>query len=56
MGFNLSKNAKGGAICYGPYQISVITTQSRAWGVSGCGMGHDRTNWTMWQRMVTKVI
>jgi len=30
-------------MCYGPYQISVTTTQSGAWGVGGRGTGHDRT-------------
>jgi len=29
--------------CYRPYQLSVTTTQSGAWGVGGCGMDHDRT-------------
>jgi len=42
-------------IYYGPYQPSVTTTQSGAWGVSGRGTGHNGTYWTMWQRMVTEV-
>jgi len=29
--------------CYGPYQLSVTTTQSGAWGVGGRGMDHDGT-------------
>jgi len=41
-------------MCYGPYQPSVTTTQSGAWGVSGRGTGHDGTYWTMWRRMVAE--
>ena len=43
------------ALCYGPYQTSVTTTQSGAWGVGGRGTGPDGTHWAMWRRMVNEV-
>jgi len=36
-------NFSAGAHCYRPYQTSVTTTQSGAWGVGERGIGHDGT-------------